>query len=577
MRALLLVIALVALADASPPPLPRPAEIWDNAVAAARAERTACHVAGAVGDVVVELRGTTWSSSPSKSLGGAGPKIAACVKDAIGKHLRGYTGAGDSHTETIGTVRVVLPEASKVLAAWRRRARDELARLLPPDHSLTKDLCISADRKYAATAMMLWMPTAGPWVPRMWEALLGKMLGDAVNPVIWDPAGGFITQGQRGLCYVPMDAAKQTQLRAQMDTLGSCWQGTFEDVLLHPHVAFPTTKKYMQVSTNHGRACALDIAGNVTCCGRTEPALPAAPTGLVSIATGFGFACGIDKKQAVRCWGAISAPPTGTFKKISAEYQHACAVATDGTLACWGAGNYNVAKPPAGTFVDVAAAQFSTCGIRKGRVGPVLGRGAARDASARRVHRRGRELDTRLRAATRPHDRMLVRRGRPGQLSDAREARRDRGRRCLSGVRPARRPYRRMLGPDGHGHDQAGAAADDEARADLRRSERVLRRWRRRLDHVEHVGARRESLEPCPFDSVVVTEGDDDRARARGATAPWPDLEGARRAEHDVASGPHRLLDDLAIGGRCDHDVMPRRSQAPRAIRGGRDDRVLRR
>jgi hypothetical protein len=365
MRAFLLVIGLMALADASPPPPPGPAEIWDHAVEAARAERAACHVAGALGDVVVELRGTTWSASPSRSLGSAGGKIATCVKDAIAKHLHGYTGNGDSHTEAIGVPHVVLPAASKLIAAWRRGARGELAKLLPPDHSLTKDLCISADRRYAATAMMLWMPSAGPWVPRMWDALLAKTLSGAANPVMWDPAGGFITQGQRGLCYVPFDAAKQRALRTEMDTLGSCWAGTFEEVLLHPHVAFPAKTTYTQVSTNHGRACALDAAGTVTCCGRNEPALPAAPTGLVSIATGYGFACGLDKRGSIRCWGTIAAPPAGTFTKISAEYQHACAVATNGTVSCWGAGNYGIAQPPKGTFVDVAASQFSTCGIHK--------------------------------------------------------------------------------------------------------------------------------------------------------------------------------------------------------------------
>ena len=169
----------------------------------------------------------------------------------------------------------------------------------------------------------------------------------------------------RGLCLVTFDAAKQAALRAEMDKVGTCLAGGFEDVLLHPRAVLPNNT-YAQVSTQNGRVCALSTAGEITCCGPTEPALPPPPKGpFTQIAAGGKFGCALDAKGTATCWGAIAAPPAGPFTKISAEYSHACGVRPSGELACWGAGNYNVAQAPAGSFRDVAAAQFSTCGVHR--------------------------------------------------------------------------------------------------------------------------------------------------------------------------------------------------------------------
>ena len=48
-------------------------------------------------------------------------------------------------------------------------------------------------------------------------------------------------------------------------------------------------------------------------------------------------------------------PPAGTFTQVSAGMYHTCGVRTDGTLACWGNNNSGQATPPGGTFTQVSA------------------------------------------------------------------------------------------------------------------------------------------------------------------------------------------------------------------------------
>jgi alpha-tubulin suppressor-like RCC1 family protein len=79
----------------------------------------------------------------------------------------------------------------------------------------------------------------------------------------------------------------------------------------------------------------------------------------------------------VACWGedgdGQSTPPAGTFSQVSAGWYHTCGVKTDGTLACWGCAfhselsqptDYGQANPPAGTFLQVGAGYLDSCGIR---------------------------------------------------------------------------------------------------------------------------------------------------------------------------------------------------------------------
>ncbi|WP_368666144.1 hypothetical protein [Nocardioides antri] len=56
--------------------------------------------------------------------------------------------------------------------------------------------------------------------------------------------------------------------------------------------------------------------------------------------------------------------PTGTFTSITAGANHACGLATDSTIECWGANSWGKASPPTGRFRSVEAGANHTCGLR---------------------------------------------------------------------------------------------------------------------------------------------------------------------------------------------------------------------
>ncbi|HEY4058487.1 MAG TPA: hypothetical protein VGM39_17865 [Kofleriaceae bacterium] len=367
--------ATVALANEPPPE--RSEDRWSRAISAAAKDLAGCHaLAGpSYGDVALaySMKTHAWSSSSSKSLGGNGERIAACVKDAIERHF--HPEADDqsmfrtdlTHTETIGTPQIVLPAIDKLLPVWRRarsdaKARGELAKLIPLDYQMTNDGCMRSTRASMVQAEYLWLPTTGSWVPRQWDKQLADALGGSIELAMWRP-NEIITRSAKGLCVVDFGADAQAALRSEMDKAGACWVGGFEDVLLHPRTAFPADVAFTQVATQSGRACALSTAGEVTCCGRPGATPPMGP--FTQLTVGEAFECALDRTGAPTCWGTIEPPAKGPFTKLSAEYSHVCGVRKNGTLACWGSGTYDVATPPAGTFSDVAAAQFSSCGVHK--------------------------------------------------------------------------------------------------------------------------------------------------------------------------------------------------------------------
>jgi hypothetical protein len=377
----LLLLGLATAVLASPPPPPRAEDRWASAINAAQQDLAACRKIGAklYGDVTVNFdrHEHAWSHSASKSLGALGGKIAACVQDALARRFTPSSydeGWQDqlTHEETIGVPVVLLPPPATLLPVWRRartdaKARRELEKLLPPDYQVTPDGCFRTARHAIANVENLWLPTAGAWVPRLWEKPLGVVLGHPTFLAMWRAPDELITQSTRGMCLVAFDAAKQAALRAAMDKVGSCWEGSFEEVLLHPHFAFPAGVAFTQVATQSGRVCALSTTGEITCCGR--PDAPPPKGVFTQVTVGGSFGCALDAKGEPTCWGAIAPPPKGPFTKLSAEYSHACGVRPTGEVACWGAGNYDIAKPPAGSFTDVASASFSSCGVHKdGRV-----------------------------------------------------------------------------------------------------------------------------------------------------------------------------------------------------------------
>jgi hypothetical protein len=122
-----------------------------------------------------------------------------------------------------------------------------------------------------------------------------------------------------------------------------------------------------------------------------------APAGeFTQISSGAFSSCAVQKDGTVSCWGAGDAnddpaemcagtqpnfgqsiPPAGAFSTVSVAQHHACAIKTDGTVACWGAGttdecqtdgeNCRQSRPPAGKFAQVTVGNYHSCAITAAR------------------------------------------------------------------------------------------------------------------------------------------------------------------------------------------------------------------
>lgn len=131
-----------------------------------------------------------------------------------------------------------------------------------------------------------------------------------------------------------------------------CWGAPNERGLLN----FPPGQ-FTDVTIGIDFACALDLAGSISCWGMGEPSDPP-DSGL--------------PLRDRRNWGQAT-PPAGQFSYISAGTRHACAIALDGHLECWGAGKLEgctdgygtcgQAVPPEGHFVAVGEGYSHSCGI----------------------------------------------------------------------------------------------------------------------------------------------------------------------------------------------------------------------
>lgn len=114
-------------------------------------------------------------------------------------------------------------------------------------------------------------------------------------------------------------------------------------------------------SSGWPQSCAITSSGSVKCFGINldVQSIPSLTSGVVQIESGIGFHCALLNSGGVKCWGDNSycqlgngstqstAIPTDVqgltsgVTKISIanahQYQHVCAVLTDGQMKCWGA------------------------------------------------------------------------------------------------------------------------------------------------------------------------------------------------------------------------------------------------
>jgi hypothetical protein len=116
--------------------------------------------------------------------------------------------------------------------------------------------------------------------------------------------------------------------------------------------------------------CSVLAAGHVLACAgdNTFGQVGDAPAGsFTAVTTGGDHACALAPNADVQCWGRNSngqaSPPTGSFLQIDAGLNHTCGLRPDGSIECWGLDDDGQATPPPGAFEQVNAGGNHTCGV----------------------------------------------------------------------------------------------------------------------------------------------------------------------------------------------------------------------
>ena len=73
-----------------------------------------------------------------------------------------------------------------------------------------------------------------------------------------------------------------------------------------------------------------------------------------TLSAGYETACAVQTDGTLSCWGddtyEQTTPPQGTFQQVSVGGGHACAVRSIGELVCWGRNDDGQATAPLGLF-----------------------------------------------------------------------------------------------------------------------------------------------------------------------------------------------------------------------------------
>lgn len=79
-------------------------------------------------------------------------------------------------------------------------------------------------------------------------------------------------------------------------------------------------------------------------------------------------ACAIAQDRSLTCWGSNysgqSDPPEGEYVAVDAGGSHSCAIRADGAAVCWGDNSVGQSNPPEGKFTAIATGSIHSCGVR---------------------------------------------------------------------------------------------------------------------------------------------------------------------------------------------------------------------
>ena len=135
--------------------------------------------------------------------------------------------------------------------------------------------------------------------------------------------------------------------------------------------AEPPSDLFTSLAAGRLSTCGIGTQGDLACWGYAHEPIPAEKFHTLSVGA---VICGIAVSGEVHCWGGTSGDempilreaPIGHFQTVSVANWHACAVADDESLHCWGAdGSYTLRDVPQGKFSQVATGWLHSCAIRK--------------------------------------------------------------------------------------------------------------------------------------------------------------------------------------------------------------------
>ena len=203
----------------------------------------------------------------------------------------------------------------------------------------------------------------------------GKIVCWGGNPVGKHPAA----KGPTGT-FLAFDSGSNHNCGIRSDNSIHCWGQKVAAVTQQP----TGTKSFAKIACGSYHCCALTSTDKMTCWGDNTFKQATAPAGTYSfIASGVNSNCAIDTSGNSACWGQVAEIktklPPDTFSMISVDLGNtACGIVKGSkTLKCWGKGVTSVTClpsksnqecgqgiPPSGTFKDVSAGFFNSCGVK---------------------------------------------------------------------------------------------------------------------------------------------------------------------------------------------------------------------